>query len=86
MGKIQVLMISGDIGGAKAQLPVYKKLAKLGISVRVIIDADPKTKGGAVWEKENILFERMLPGMADFEDAIKEADLISFCLMTWAMS
>jgi hypothetical protein len=69
-------MVFGDIGGAKIMLSARKELMARGISVRVIVDADPVAKGGTVWEKAGIPFEKMLPGMAEFEDAIREADLI----------
>lgn len=86
MGNGQILMVSGDMGGAKIQLPVYEELTKLGVSARVIVDADPKAKGGTVWEKAEITFEKMLAGSAEFEDAIKTADMIfaGSCATAWA--
>lgn len=71
----QVLMVSGDIGGAKIQLPVYKKLIEQGISARVVVDADPEAKAGTVWKKAGVPFEGTFPS-AKFEDGIRAADVI----------
>lgn len=81
----QVLMVSGDMGGAKIQIPVYKELIKLGISAQVIVDADQKAKGGTVWEKAGILFEKMLPS-AEFDKAIRATDVIfvGSCATAWS--
>lgn len=78
-------MVSGDMGGGQIQLPVYKKLMERGISVRVIVDADPRAKAGNnVWKKAGIPFEKMLRD-ENFENAIKAADLIftGSCATAW---
>ncbi|MEA3272580.1 MAG: hypothetical protein U9P90_02830 [Patescibacteria group bacterium] len=81
--KPRILFVSGDIGGAKVQLPVYKKLGDVDISV--VTDASPTGKAGMVWEKACIPHTPMLPS-AEFEDVVREADLVfvGSCATTYA--
>lgn len=75
MGQERALMVSGDMGGGRIHLPVYKELVELGIIPQVVTDASPGSKAGNVWEKAGIAHTPMLPS-AEVEDVVRAADLI----------
>lgn len=72
----RVLMISGDIGGAKSQLPVFWELFDRGIELRVVVDVDPRAKAGSVWSKEGVAFWTLGPLSNELREMVDWAQIV----------
>jgi len=59
----KILFVAGDIGGASAQMPVYKKMSALPekFEARVLVDGGPRAKAQDAWTKAGVPFATVDP-------------------------